>query len=339
MKILYWVILFNFFCLPLKVNADANNVNVDSSKANADSSVTLEPNKNAELSANAEFVVTLRSPYTERDKHHDYGNELLKLALEKTRKKYGDFRLQDMPRINYVRTLKAAVDNTYPNLFFEANYEESFTTQSGLTFINFPVDLGVIGHRVCFINPKLKESGKQFRTLEDLKPHSFAHGIGWADTQIFRHNGLTVREIENYDGLFLMIISGRIDFFCRGANEVLHEKNQFKELPNLVIDDSFMLVYPLPRFFYTNNKNVLAKERIELGINMAYTDGSLKKVWLKHFSDSLKYVNPGARTVIYLENPLLGTLKVKEQPDFIYLLESEPKRSGGATKNTHDKVK
>ncbi len=322
MKILYSILLFNFFYLPFHVNAD--------------SSANMKTELNAESSANAEFVVTLRSGYTERDKHHDYGNELLQLALEKTRKKYGDFRLQDLPRLNYVRTLKAAVDNSYPNLFFEANYDRSLSTDGGLTFISFPVDLGVIGHRVCFINPKLKDSGKQFRTLEDLKPYTFAHGIAWADTQIFRHNGLTVREIENYDGLFLMVISGRIDFFCRGANEVLDEKNQFKEL-DLVIDDSFMLVYPLPRFFYTNSKNELAKERIELGINLAYTDGSLKKVWLKHFSASLKYVNPGARTIIPMENPLLGDLKFKEQPDFIYLLQNEPHNTGGGAKTLQRK--
>ncbi|MES2676451.1 MAG: hypothetical protein V4660_19590 [Pseudomonadota bacterium] len=322
MKILYSLLFFNFFYLSLYVNADP--------------SVNIKIDRNAESSANPEFVVTLRSGYTERDKHHDYGNELLQLALEKTRKKYGDFRLQDLPRLNYVRTLKAAVDNSYPNLFFEANYDQSLSTDGGLTFISFPVDLGVIGHRVCFINPKLKESGKQFRTLEDLKPYTFAHGIAWADTQIFRHNGLTVREIENYDGLFLMIISGRIDFFCRGANEVLDERNQFKEL-DLVIDDSFMLVYPLPRFFYTNSKNVLAKERIELGINLAYTDGSLKKLWLKHFSASLKYVNPGARNIIPMENPLLGDLKFKEQPDFIYLLQNETQNTGGPTKTPQRK--
>lgn len=317
MKILCWVIFFNFLFIHLKVSAD--------------SSVHSEPIINVASSAN-EFVVSLRSPYTDLDKHHDYGNELLQLALEKTRKKYGGFHLQKMPRINYVRTLKAAVDNTYPNLFFEANYDKSLTTDGGLTYINFPVDLGVIGHRVCFINPKLKDSGKKFRTIEDLKPFSFAHGIGWADTQIFRHNGLTVREIENYDGLFLMLISGRVDFFCRGANEILDEKNQFKELTNLTIDDSFMLIYPLPRFFYTNSKNTLAKERIALGINMAYTDGSLKKLWLKHFSASLKYVNPGARTIIRMENPLLGDLKFEEQPDFLYLLQGEENNSGGAKK-------
>lgn len=323
MKISYWVIFLNFFLLPLKVHSDSN--------------INPPLNSDAKSSANSELVVTLRSPYTDLDKHHDYGNQLLQLALEKTQKKYGDFRLQNMPRINYVRTLKAAVDNSYPNLFFEANYEQSLTTDGGLTFINFPVDLGVIGHRVCFINPKLKDSGKQFRTLDDLKPYTFAHGIGWADTQIFRHNGLTVREIENYDGLFLMIISGRVDFFCRGANEVLDERNQFKDLKNLVIDDSFMLVYSLPRFFYTNSNNVLAKERIERGINMAYTDGSLKKLWLKHFSASLKYVDPDARTVIHMENPLLGNLKFKEQPDFIYLLQGDVTSSDEATKTQRKK--
>ncbi|HEY0894618.1 MAG TPA: hypothetical protein VGE32_16265, partial [Cellvibrio sp.] len=150
----------------------------------------------------AEFVVSHRAPFTEGDKHHVYSTELLRLALEKTRKEYGAFTLRPIPPRNYARALKAAVDDAYPNLIIETSYEQALTHHAKLDFINFPMDLGVLGYRVCFINPKLKASGKKITSLEDLRQYTFAHGVGWADTIIFRHNGLKVQEVDNYDGMF-----------------------------------------------------------------------------------------------------------------------------------------
>jgi hypothetical protein len=270
----------------------------------------------------AEFVVSHRAPFTEGDKHHIYSTELLRLALEKTRKEYGDFTLRPIPPRNYARALKAAVDDTYPNLMIETSYEQTLTHHAKLDFINFPMDLGVLGYRVCFINPKLKASGKKIASLEDLRQYTFAHGVGWADTIIFRHNGLKVQEVDNYDGMFLMVIGGRVDFFCRGANEILGEMEQFSQLKELTIDEQFLLVYPLPRFFYLNGKNKLAKKRIELGLQRAYADGSLQALWKTHYQPSLALVNLDKRQIIELENPLLDNLKMSFVPDFMPLLDA-----------------
>lgn len=270
----------------------------------------------------AEFVVSHRAPFTEGDKHHIYSTELLRLALEKTRKEYGDFTLRPIPPRNYARALKAAVDDAYPNLIIETSYEQALTHHAKLDFINFPMDLGVLGYRVCFINPKLKASGKKIESLEDLRQYTFAHGVGWADTIIFRHNGLKVQEIDNYDGMFLMVIGGRVDFFCRGVNEILGEMEQFSQLKELTIDEQFLLTYPLPRFFYLNGKNKLAKKRIELGLQRAYADGSLQALWKANFLPSLELVNLAQRKVIRLENPLLGNLEMSFVPDFMPLLDA-----------------
>lgn len=274
--------------------------------------------------AQAELVVSHRSPYAPGDTHHVYSTALLQLALEKTRAEYGDFRLNPIPPRNYSRALKALVDNDYPNLVIETSYEQALSRNANLSFINFPMDLGVLGYRVCFINPKLKAAGLRINSLQELRKYSFAHGVGWADTLIFRHNGLKVREIDNYDAIFLMVIGGRVDFFCRGVNEVLGEVEQFRQLHNLVIDDQFMLVYPLPRFFYFNSKSTDAQARIEAGLKKAYADGSLQALWKTHYHTSLDYVRLKGRKVIALENPLVNGLDMHFVPDFIQLLEDAP---------------
>ena len=111
------------------------------------------------LLSRAELVVSHRSPYAPGDSHHEYSTALLQLALEKTRAEFGDFRLKPIPPRNYTRALKAVVDDDYPNLVIETSYEESLTRDAKLEFINFPMDLGVLGYRVCFMSPKLKSAG------------------------------------------------------------------------------------------------------------------------------------------------------------------------------------
>jgi hypothetical protein len=269
----------------------------------------------------AEFVVSHRAPYSDGDKHHVYSTELLRMALEKTRPEYGDFTLKPIPPRNYARALKAAVDDTFPNLVIETSYEQALTHHAKLDFINFPVDLGVLGYRACFMNPALKAKNIKIETLDDLRPYNFAHGVGWADTIIFRHNGLKVQELDNYDGIFLMVISGRVDFFCRGVNELLGELQQFSHLKELTIDEQFMLVYPLPRHFYLNVKNKLAKERIGLGLARAYQDGSLQALWKANFLPSLAIANMPKRKIIKLDNPLLKGWSPNFVPDFMPLLD------------------
>lgn len=276
--------------------------------------------------AMAEFIVSHRAPFSETDKHHLYSTQLLRLALEKTRKEYGDFTMRPIPPRSYARALKAVVDDAYPNLIMETSYEQALTHHAKLDFINFPMDLGVLGYRVCFMNPKLKATNKKIETIDQLRQYSFVHGVGWADTIIFRHNGLKVQEIENYRGIYLMVIGGRVDFYCRGINEIRGELEQFSDLKELTIDQHFLLVYPLPRFFYLNRNNTLAKERIQLGLQRAYADGSLQSLWKANFIPSVKLAGLTQRKVIHLENPLVSGFKMAFEPDFMPLLrEAEPK--------------
>lgn len=280
----------------------------------------------------AELVVSHRSPYAPGDTHHDYSTALLQLALEKTRADYGGYKLNPIPPRNYTRALKALVDDTYPNLVIETSYEQLLTRNANLTFIKFPVDLGVLGYRVCFINPKLKASGARLTSLDDLRDYTFAHGVGWADTTIFRHNGLKVREIDNYDSVFLMVIGGRVDFFCRGINELLGEVEQFRHLKNLSIDEQFLLVYPLPRFFYLNAKNTEAKARLEAGLQRAFKDGSLLALWKEYYLPSIRFARLDGRQKIHLKNPLLDTLQPSEVPDFMELLSAAEMTPGPGLK-------
>ena len=105
-----------------------------------------------------------------------------------------------------------------------------------------------------------------------------------------------------------MVAGGRFDLLCRGANELMKEYEQYKDIGNLTYDDSFALVYRLPRFFYLNKNNTLLKQRLEEGIKVAYADGSLLELWLQHNLQSIQFTRLPERKMFYLDNPLIKDL-------------------------------
>lgn len=256
----------------------------------------------------APTVISHKSPETSGDLREAYNTELITLALEKSKAKYGPYQLVEIPPMNTARQIYTTNTKTYPNLLNEISYLDSLTDNLDITYIDFPVDLGITGYRICFINPAIKEAVKKITRADQLKKYSIGQGIGWADSLILRHNGFRVIEVQNYDSLFKMVAAGRIDLYCRGVNELKKEYESYRYITRLTYDESFALVYPLPRFYYMGAFNKDVKERMEVGLRMAYNDGSLLKLWHKHNDANLEFANLKNRKIFRLENPYVKKL-------------------------------
>ena len=268
------------------------------------------------VSASEEMIITYRSPESENDKRYDYDNALLKLAMEKTEKEYGYYTLKPSPIMNYARAIKMANDNTLKNFFMKLSYEDRFSEEMNMAYASFPIDLGIVGYRVCFACPEVKEKITDVKTLDDLRKFTHGQGRGWSDVQILRHNNFEVHEIDAYESLFKMVAAKRFDLFCRGTNELLDEYNAHKHIDNFTYDTSISIAYPLPRFFYTHKSCKTALERVNMGLKIAYSDGSLKKLWLKNYQDSIDFVKLDKRKIYNIENPLLKKLNFDFQKYF-----------------------
>lgn len=268
--------------------------------------------------AQADFIVSHRAPAGGMDKRDEYTIALIKLALEKTKTSYGPYQMKNIPASYYnLRARVATSNNQFPNMLLEESYDDEFIHNSKLDFINFPIELGILGYRVCFVNAKVQDQIAQAQSLEQLKKYTIGQGIGWQDAKILKHNGLNVIEVDAYESLFKMVAAGRIDLFCTGVNQALNEYNGHKDLAALQIDQSFVLVYPLPRFFFVHPDNHLLKQRIEEGLKLAYKDGSLQKLWRENFGQSLNFTHIEKRKVFVLENPLIRDLD-KNYEKYIY---------------------
>ncbi|MES2823325.1 MAG: hypothetical protein V4732_06975 [Pseudomonadota bacterium] len=249
--------------------------------------------------AEANLTVTFCSGDASRD---TYTSELIKLALEKTRAAHGEYKLLIASSLPHKRRVAVLQQNTFENAFTSFGYDEQWETSGNLTYVDFPVDLGILGWRICFTNKNIKEKVKMANSLADFRQFSIVQGVAWSDNTILRENGFHVIELDPYTSLFKMVASGRADLFCRGVNELPNEYKAYKNIGNLTYDESFLLAYKMPLFLYTNKANSIAKQRLEEGLKIAYADGSIKHLWLEKYKDSIEFSNIKQRKIIHLKN-------------------------------------
>lgn len=258
---------------------------------------------------------TYISPESERDPRMTYDRELLRLALDKTRDMFGDYELVPAPIMTKDRARLSLQFNSFTNLFVMDSYS-SRRNGKGLAYVRFPIHLGIVSYRICFVSPQQQAAVASATTLDQLKKFTLGQGKGWLDVQILRQAGFKVQEVEGYELLFKMVARGRFDLFCRGISELPQEKLNHKEIRDLVMDESIALYYPLPRVFFAHNANREAIQRVEAGLKAAWQDGSLQTLWLNTFKPSLTFARLDTRRLFRLETPFIKGIGFNYQAYF-----------------------
>lgn len=234
--------------------------------------------------------------------------DIITLALEATKDEYGPYVLVDTPKMKYFRAVQSALENKYKNFFFFAVYSDKTLKNTELSFIEFPIELGLLGYRVCLYSKRYQD---QIRNeLRSKHPRELVHGQveEWMDAFILKSNGYTVVEAAKFDSLPKMAALRRIDLLCRGVNEVYDEwyGNLFNN--QLVLDETFVLHYDMPVFIYTHRSNTEIIARLQEGLRRIYHDGSLHDLYLKHFKERLEFTALWNRRVVELKNPFVEKL-------------------------------
>ncbi|MFT7724330.1 MAG: hypothetical protein QM788_16095 [Roseateles sp.] len=250
----------------------------------------------------APLVVTLRQPESGTDPRQAYDHAVIRLALDKTLASHGPYRLELAPAMNIQRALVSAAQRRHPN-FLVVTGPDPARTAAGLVPVRFPLHLGAVGYRVCFVSPQARDAVAQARTLDALRRFRIVQGDGWADGAILRANGFRVEEVPSYEAMFRMVAQGRVDLFCRSVLEVRNEALAHADLPALTLDRSFALVYDLPQFFYTHQSNRQLVERLTAGLAAAHADGSLLALFRAHMRASLRYADLPSRRLFRLATP------------------------------------
>jgi len=254
------------------------------------------------LPAHAEpLVVTLRAPDGSGDPRGAFIRSVVQLALDKTLASHGPYQLALSVPMNNRRALLAAGQNEPPNLLLPVGPQVG--RAAGLAAVRFPIHLGVHGYRVCFVHPSKQQVLREARSVKDLQALTHVQGRDWADVAVLRANGLNVVELTSCAAMFQMVAAGRVDLFCRSILEVGGEVQGQAHVPGLVLDDSLLLAYELPSYLHTHPGNQALIERLTVGLNRAYADGSLPALLRERLRPHQALLKLGQRRVIALQSP------------------------------------
>ena len=246
-------------------------------------------------------------PESARDVRYLYQWEVLRTALEKTHAKWGPYRLvagEVMTERRQAYELRNATGNlTVMYLGTTPEFERE------LVPVRIPVDRSLGGYCVFLVRAGEQARFDAVRTLDDLRQFTYGLGLGWIDVEILRASGFNVVTGSSYDGLFEMLVNRRFDVFLRGAVEILDEYEQRREeLRDIRIEDSLLLYYPLPMYFWfakTPEGQRLA-QRAEAGLRLMLADGSYDEIFDRYQRAKIERLHLKARKAYRIDNPFLG---------------------------------
>lgn len=245
--------------------------------------------------------------------------QLLIKALDVTKPEYGDYELVASDPMEQGRVLRFLAQS--PNIDIAVFGPNKFRETVAIP-VRFPVTGTLLSYRVCLIQQGKQSLFNGIANLNQLVGSKLVIGQhqDWPDTSIMEANGLTLWKSTKYAILFDQLSVGRFDCFSRGANEIVQE---FDSHPNkgLAIEDSMMIYYPFPLFYFVNKANPELAKRVELGLNRVYQSGEYNQMFKQEFGASLTKLHLAERNPIELVNPQLtketeqAMLKFKHQFD------------------------
>ncbi len=270
--------------------------------------------------AGEEMVVYHWRPESGLDTRFEYHIELLRTALEKTTRQYGPAKLEPAKDVmNPIRILKMLVNGI--DGIDVAFGPTSSEYEKLLIPVRIPLDKGLLGYRIFLIHKQDQPRFSAITRLDELRDLKVGQGMGWNDVSIYEHNHFTVITGSTYEGLFEMLLKGRFDYFARGVEEAYPEYAARKDtMPDLHVEESIVLYYPFPRYFWVSNneKGEILRERLTTGMEMMIQDGTFDQIFRKYKGETIKRANLKNRTLFTIENPFLPETVPLDRPELWY---------------------
>jgi hypothetical protein len=234
----------------------------------------------------------------------DYNLMLITEAMRRTEKKYGPWRLENhVDNLVRERVLAELLTGERVNL---GVYATQSSWEEKLTPIRIPVDMGLAGYRVSLIRRQNQSLIAAVSTEAALKQLSVTAGASWSSRKVFEVAGFRVQPGTSQQAMLGMLMTDRVDLFPRGLGEAVQELAHFRsEYPDLAIEQSQVIYFPLPTYFFVSPKAPRIALRLEEGLESMVRDGSLLRMVKRVNTELIEEAAFCKRRIFRIENPLL----------------------------------
>ncbi len=232
------------------------------------------------------------------DPRSHYPIALLHLALEKAGSHYQPIpSKRDQAQWRTLRQLESGNGMDVVWTFTSIEREQK------LLPVRIPIDRGLLGWRLLLIRQQDAERFSSITTVTQLKALRALQGHDWPDLPVLKHHGFNVIGSTHYFGMYTMLRLKRVDYFPRSITEIQSElaRNEAQ----LAIADKLALYYPAPLYYFVHPDRISLAQAIERGLQQAISDGSMRQLFLQHFSSAINAASLQQRRVFALDNPYL----------------------------------
>lgn len=242
-----------------------------------------------------------------QDLEKDYGLvesyivEILGLAIKKSGEAYVLEKLSGAPVPQARQILDISQNRGNFDVIWSMTSDERETQ---MLPIRIPIDKGLFGWRIAFINPEQAKVYASIKSVKDLAKLNAGQGYLWPDTEILRSNGLPV--VTGSDETLLhMLKAKRFDYFPRSTIAIWDEQKKYSEL-NLEIDSNFVLHYQTAFYFFVAPSRKKLAEDLNRGLERAIADGSFEIIFNRYFQSFIRQADLKNRQILELKNPLVS---------------------------------
>ncbi|SIT15050.1 hypothetical protein SAMN02744133_106135 [Thalassospira xiamenensis M-5 = DSM 17429] len=212
-----------------------------------------------------------------------------------------------------IEELKGATQSRISEMLLAGDIDVMFAgysaeRESRFRQVNIPITRGILGHRVFMVKKDRAEALRNVETLDELRQFCIGVGSDWPDGDIMEDNGFCV-ERGPRSNLWEMLENRRFDALTRAVHEAYRELPAIQaQYPDVVLNDTVMLVYPFDFFIYVNRKNSALWQTITDGLLEAYRTGA----FMEHFHNApaiaraLDALKTERRHVFNIENTIMS---------------------------------
>ena len=232
--------------------------------------------------------------------------DYLKRALQLTEAEYGNYELIKSLEMEQGRSLVeiAKVENSKLDI---ASYGATKEREEIAIPIRIPMLNGLMGYRVCLIKEGHQGLFDGIKNKQQLIERNIIIGQhkDWPDTDILLSNLLPVHTTYKKELLFQQLIRERFNCFSRGTSEINAEYLAYRD-QGIVVENSLLIYYPLPLFFFVNKSRPLLVKRLQLGLSRLIDSGEFESIFYQNFASVINDLRLTDRVIIDLNNPILS---------------------------------
>lgn len=219
-----------------------------------------------------------------------YYEETLRLALAKTEAKYGklDIKRSAIPSGRERQRAMIAANEGMDIMWSSFNHSRA----EQLLAIEFDLLRELSNKKILLIRTEDQDKFAAVKNLDDLRQFKAGTGSHWHDTNILQKNDIPLVTSWDYRPMFKMLAAKRFDYMIRGAQEIWEEIEEYDDLP-LAAEETLLISYELPVYFFVNKNNFQLAKRIKEGLLIAEEDNSLDELFnsLDGFKRGLEAAN------------------------------------------------